>query len=261
MATGMKSEIPSTKLTAAAPVALGEGINILLIGDSGSGKTVFAGTCPRPFIFDFDKGTRSLETMGLPHDKATFKELPKNSSMKGPSLYPYGSAWGAFIKKLNDIGESMDKGTCPYQTLVFDSLTTLSNIALNFILNSVGRDKPQIQDWGDQIRALEMVVDQLTAWPLIKVMTAHIQRDKNELTGEIEKLPLVTGKFAGKIPVYFDEVYYTSPERVPNQEIKYYLQTRSDNVTKQAKSRAGVPNKVLAQWSSIEQYVIRTRAD
>lgn len=230
---------------------------ILVIGDGGTGKTVFAGTFPKPYFFDFDRGMASLRGKDVEFD--TFKDAPKDSKAisKANGIYPWGTAWTEFIRQLNVLGEMMDKGLCPHETIVLDSLTTMANIALHWVLkqtNHNGSDPVDPGRWYQQMSALEQVMDQLTSWPIIKVVTAHIQRDTNSITQNVEQLALVTGKLAGKLPIYFDEVYFTKIVG-KGREREFVLQTVGDGMVKQAKSRYRVPDSTAANWSSVKPFI------
>lgn len=239
--------------------------SILLVGESGSHKTYFIGTCPKPFLFDFDKTKRVLAGKNVEY--ATFRDAPYLSKLYNPEkgIYKYGEAYPAFLKKLNEIGKMMEDGTCPYETLALDSLTFLGNIALNHVLVNNGASnkmavlegKNQVDQglWGTQMRLLEAVMDQLTSWDIIKVVTAHVQKDTNTVTDTIEKLPYVTGKLAGKIGGYFDEVWYTETEGKGTEQ-KFVLRTVKDTILKQAKSPSGIPDKSPTEWKAVEKALL-----
>lgn len=258
--------MPSTK-----DIALDLGTSsFFLIGDSGSGKTRLAGTFPSPYFFDFDKGMASLAGVeGIDYD--TFKDAPaKGKALKSEDgIYEYGTAWEAFIKRMNEIGEQIDKGTCPYKTLVFDSATLMAQTVMNSILKRDGKagQNPEIQHYGTESTKLKEAFDQITSWPLIKVVTAHIQRNTNELLNTTEMLPLLTGKFAARSAIYFDEVYFVEVERKAAvaganpkpAEHKYVLRTQSTNVMRQARSRFGVPDGTRAHFSDIRAAVAASK--
>jgi hypothetical protein len=229
--------------------------SFFLIGDSGSQKTRMSSTYPDPYFFDFDKGTASIDR-DVEYD--TFKDAAKGAKvMPEIGIYAYGEAYPRFLDKVNAIGELIDKGTCPFKTLTLDSATVLSNICMNYVLKADGKPagtQPQIQHWGRQTALLETVFDQLTAWPLIKIVTAHVQRTQNDLLQTVEMLPLLTGKFAAKSAIYFDEVYFLEIERKKEGDktvLKSVCRTQSTPILKQAKSRFGIKDGIDANWESV----------
>lgn len=238
--------------------------SLLLIGESGSHKTYFIGTCPKPFMFDFDKTKRVLAGKNVEY--ATYRDAPYGSKIFNPAkgIYQFGHAYPAFLLRLNEIGLMMEKGTCPYESLAMDSLTFFSSIVLNYVLiNNSASNKDKVLAnqnnidqglWGLQMRLIESVFDQLTAWDIIKVVTAHVQKDTNTVLDTVEKLPYVTGKLAGKIGGYFDEVWYTGTEgAAPNE--RFVLRTQKDRILAQAKSPSGVPDKTETDWAKVAPYL------
>ena len=253
----------------AADIPMDAESSFLLIGDSGTHKSYFIGTCPSPiYVFDLDKGM-AIHRGRSDIDYDTFKELPKDKKLdpKGELVkqgwYEWGRAWPAFLAKLNDLGQQIDKGTCKYKTIGIDSLTLLTDIAMSYVLRENGRTLPEQRDWGAFLNNMSMVFSQLTGWPLVKVLTAHIKRDENQLTQVIEKLPLVPGQFSGKVSVYFDEVYFcevkseTDP-KTKEKKVTWYLQTMPDSIAKQAKSRKyNVPNGTETNFNAVAEYMKR----
>lgn len=249
--------MPSTRDIVASPDA-----SFLLVGDSGTHKTWFIGTCPKPaYIFDFDKGVSILGGIdGIDYD--TFKDAPyglkvaKDSSL---GLYEWGTAWPAFLKRLNEIGAEIESGKSPYKTLAFDSVTMMSDICMNFILKQNNRTKMEIQDWGAYLQNMSNLFNQFTGWPGVKVVTAHIKRMENDLTKLEEKLPLIQGQFAGKASIYFDEVYFTDAAQEgapPNKKLKWFVTTQPTSVIKQAKSRRyNVPNGTETSYEAMKPFM------
>lgn len=229
--------------------------SILVVGDSGTHKTHFVAGVPDIFVYDFDKGMAVAR--GRDVEFQTFKDAPKGSKVYNPDIgiYPWGKAWPQFIKHLNDLGAEVESPESPYRAIGLDSLTTLSNICMNYVLKSDGHlgDSPHIQHWGAQIQLMEMVMDQLSAWPVTIVMTAHVQRNTNQVTEVIEHLPLLTGKLAGKVGIYFDEVWYTQVKGRGDKK-QFTLQTESYGLYKQAKTRHGVPDGTETEWEAVKQY-------
>lgn len=240
----------------AADIRIDDNASFLLVGDGGTHKTWFIGTCPGPiWIGDTDKGM-AVHQGRTDIDYDTFKELPygekleKSGRFQGEGWYEWGKAWPALIKKINEIGKSIDLGTCKYRTIGLDSLTMATNICQSYIMAQNNRREMQIQDWGAFLNNMTTLYSQLTGWPLIKVATAHIQRDENQVSKVTEKIPLVPGKFAGVVPVLFDEVYYTEIK-----DNKWIITTR-DSIMKQAKSRKyDVPNGTPTDFREVLKFI------
>lgn len=256
-------------MPSASDIKLDTDASFLLVGDSGTKKTTFIGTLPRPtYVFDTDKGMAPLAGQA-DIDYDTFRELPKGQALsktgrfRGEGWYEYGKAWPEFLKKLNEIGRSIDDGTCKYQSIAVDSLTMLTDIAMSYILIANNRTAMETRDWGAFLSNMTTVFSQLTGWPLIKVLTAHIKRDENQITGAIEKLPLVPGQFGGKVSVLFDEVYYTNVDSTAKsggngkeRTMAYWLQTAPDAAVRQAKSRKyNLPNGTPTDFAEVLKHI------
>lgn len=232
--------------------------NILIVGDSGTHKTRLLGEVPGIFVFDFDKGMAS--NRGRSVEYATFKDAPpKWKVTKGQAaegIFEWSKGWPAFIDSLNKIGEALDKPNCPIKAIGLDSLTFLSMMAMNNVL-SVQKD-PIIHQgsYGAQQEYIKLVLGQLTAWPVQLIATAHIQRNENDLTKITEKLPLLTGKLAGLIGAFFDEVYFSEADGSG-----YVVRTKSDNSMRQAKSRWNVPDKTPMNWAEISKHFLLPSPD
>ena len=243
--------------------------NILIVGDSGTHKTRFFGTFPEGTVevADFDKGMSSLAGKNIEYD--TFKEAAAGQIVKpwqaAHGIYTAGTAWPAFIQWLNKIGDRIEKGTGP-KVIGFDSLSFMSMIAMSKILKDGGWDVPNQGAYGAQQEYLKRVLNQVSAWPVRVVCTAHIKRDDNLVTGVSEKLPLLTGQLAGFISAFFDEVYFTDPVAVPAKpavggappvpaSTQIVVRTKATPSMRQAKSRWNVPDGTPLDWEAIKQYL------
>lgn len=237
--------------------------NILLIGDSGTHKTYFLGGAPHPYIFDFDGGVSILRGKDVEYD--TFKDASPNTktipkAMQDRGLYPYGKAWDAFIKKLQEVGARIDKGE-KIETVCFDSLTFMSMIAVNKILDDTGHEMPHQGTWGAHHEYFKRVFNEVTAWPVRIIATAHIHRDENDLTKVTEKLPLLAGKLAGLIGAFFDEVYYCDSSVDSAGKQSFSLTTKSTPQMRQAKTRYDVPNGTAVDFKAVAPFYLKTPSD
>lgn len=249
--------------------------NILLVGDSGSQKTRFLGTFPEGWVevADFDKGMASLAGVNIEYE--TFKEADKGQKVrpeeKKSGVYEYATAWPAFIQWVNKIGDRLEQKKGP-RVVAFDSLSHMSMVIMNKILKDNNWDVPNQGAYGAQQEYLKRVLNQVTAWPVRLVCTAHIQRDDNLLTGISEKLPLLTGKLAGFISSFFDEVYFIDLIEVPAKPAipakdgqpaqpavpghsRPVVRTKATPSMRQAKSRWNVPDGTPLDWKEISKYL------
>ena len=80
---------------------------ILFKGENGAGKTVGAASFPDPIILDFDKKGSAVVKKHFPE-----KTIP---------YHQFGD-----VMQAGDLLERWDKEGCPFQTIVVDSLTSLS---------------------------------------------------------------------------------------------------------------------------------------
>ena len=82
------------------------------------------------------------------------------------------------------------------------------------------------------------------------IVLAHEQFVKDELTGRVWCLPLITGKYAYRIGGDFDEVYYATVKPNPQGKEVYSLETKPSGIIT-AKSRLDLPATIPTHFSSI----------
>lgn len=253
-------------------IELGKNTSFLLVGDSGTLKTTFLGTLPKPsYIIDTDKGLGTLA--GIPDiEYDTFKELAHGEKPKDKLIeegfFEWGTAWPAITEAINkNIGRPLDSGTCKYKSIGVDSLTMLTDAAVTYILKTEGKRrisdyKDGRQFWGAFLNNMSELFGQLNSWPMVKACTAHVRRDEDQYTGLTTKMPLVPGQFSAKVSVYFDEVYFTDIVNVPVQMgqpkiTKPVLWTETDSTMRQARSRTlNLPTGILPpDYQAIMKYV------
>lgn len=128
-------------------------IKMILIGDSGTGKTgalyslLEAGY--KIHSLDFDNGSDIIENLarGKPFAQNFSKTiLTDGFKIAGVNIIPQATAWSAGVKAL---GEYCAKERTDKDILVLDSLTFAGKSAVRFVLSLNGRiqDLPQFQDY------------------------------------------------------------------------------------------------------------------
>jgi hypothetical protein len=194
-------------------------LKVLTYGKSGTGKTFSLDTLPKPtFIYSFDPGglTSLRDCQDIEYyEPKDFKDFEKHLEKE---------------IKLSD-----------YQSLAIDSLTTLAEIVMCYCQNISGKSISKIvkiptqNDWMTQMALVSQVLDHIFNMPLHTVVTAHEELLKDELSGRIMGVPLITGKLKFKIPLYFSEVYHARTKKA-DEDIKYLFMTKDDALYS-AKSR------------------------
>lgn len=140
-------------------------------------------------------------------------------------------------------------------TFCIDSLTTMSEAMMNAIMSKgvkvetvAGQRVPSMQCYMALGLMLRDVFKDLSELPCDVIVTAHMEAEKDELSGAVMSSIMVTGKMKVKIPMLFDEVYValttpgTSDGKVAPQ---FFLQTQNNGIYK-ARTRLG-GNGVFAE--------------
>jgi len=205
---------------------------ILVIGDYGSGKSIFASTFPTPaFVFDFDKGILSYR--GKDFDYTSYNIDPKG--------------WIEFDKDFLEIKKAVAEGK--YKTLIVGSTSTMSDLAMERALQlDPKRSTTNGPLWNVHYSIVKNLVEgklrQIMQLECNIVIIAHLQVIKDEETGAvISTQPLLPGALAQKIPGYFDEVYYAF-NRMKEGKPTFLLQTVSKGLYK-ARSRISGEKSIL----------------
>jgi len=190
-------------------------LKVLAYGKSGTGKTTFACTFPKPYVFDWDNGMLSQRGKDIVYDTYI--------------------SWKAFEFKLQQLERE-----CPYETLVVDSVTTMEEYMMQEILALNKRIEPTLHEWGRLVDWMQALFLRMTKMAHHIVVCAHEQVLQDEITSEILVLPLIVGrKLPGQLPLWFDEVYRCQTAKSKEGKAVYQILTTAD-VKYTAKSRLGV---------------------
>ncbi len=211
---------------------------ILLLGDTGSGKTTQILTLPKPtFCYLFDSNAiLSLEGHNIDYEeflpdrlnisvKSLKKDVGDNNSKYKNDLYT------AFEKDFNTRADSGEFEK--YASICLDSATTLLDLIMDRVLTINGRagQWPQQDDYGPQMLAFTNIVRGLTSIGKTILMTGHLEMKQDELSKRIYRTPLMTGRLRTKIPLLFSDIFITDTEVDSKGNRVYRLQTSPDRVT------------------------------
>lgn len=192
-----------------------KGFNALVYGDFGTGKTYLLSTAPKPvLIHAFDPGGPVTLRKWTESGEILVEEFITNKDSKEDAYIQ----WEKEFNRLRKLGFFDHIGT-----YCLDSLTTMSEAAMDAIMirgGSKGGPRkpyhkdietyiPQLQDYLVQQYTLRDVLMVCCGLPCNFICTGHIDRNKDEVSGKVIATPMITGKYAQKIPMLFDEVYIT----------------------------------------------------
>lgn len=218
------------------------GLNILLMGESGSGKTYslrsLIDTGLELFVIQTEPGGTVLAD--LPKDKyhshyiapaAPSWDAMLDSAKKINTLSMGGLAkleginkqeyaqWMEVISTLGNFqcercGQSFgDVSTWDSsRVLVIDSLSGLNLMAMDLVVGS--KPVKSMADWGIAMDNLARLINKLTTDTQCHVvLTAHLEPERDEVTGRIQNMPATLGKkLPATIPRFFDNVIHTTRE-------------------------------------------------
>ncbi len=234
-------------------------VKALIYGNSGAGKTCILGTFLEdgPIeIHDFDGKVSSLVQhlrRTLTADKA--KEALDQITVFQYNKFPKETRIAEWQKRLAEIDQMrLKKQPLPFKTLSFDSLTTLSSSILDDYIHRSQKgikralaDIPAMQDYQLLDKHLTQIISGTLSLDCNVIMLGHMHAEKDENTGAILRQPLMAGKFAAKLPIYFEEVYVAMVDSTG----KRVLQTQVDSTYSIVRSQRSLAKQIPATLQAI----------
>lgn len=212
-----------------------EMLKCMVVGKTGSGKSVFASSFPTPgYVFDFDKGILTYRGEDFDYD-----QFPVTAQ-----------GWVAFEKKFNEVAKLAAEGK--YKTIIFDSASTLTDLAMERAMSlDPKRSATGGPLWNVHYQMVKNLVEgrmqKLMNIPCNLVLIAHVELVTDQETGAIlDARPLMTGQLSTKIPGLFDEVYY-SVAKLEKGKTQFYLQTVPKGLYN-ARSRISAKSRILPDF-------------
>ncbi len=175
----------------------------LIYGASGSGKTTFCTTMPKPYLILTERIPQSFEAekRGVPYVKVeTFEE---------------------FMSVLDEVVAR--KRAPDAESICIDSLTEMTPLITNYLLRKHNKERMTLELWGIAVDHLRNSIRRFLSEVSKRAyacVTALQAVDKDEHTGEVLGGVDTIGKFAGQVPAFFDMFLYTRSESVWNPAVQ-----------------------------------------
>jgi|WetSurMetagenome_2_1015567.scaffolds.fasta_scaffold43474_2 hypothetical protein len=207
-----------------------EHFTALVSGFWGTGKTTLLATGRLPVLVDsFDPKGPIVLRKAISEGKVLVRDWSGDNS-KSPSKY---KAWEDQWEKDID-----DKFLTNFGTYAIDSYTTFQPAMVNYIGMKNKRPQGQIAQ-GDYLplyATLRDIIGRTSEQGCDFIMTAHLQYDKDEYTGEILANIDAFKKLVSEIPLLFSERYVINKEQSGKDKYIYELLT-NDKARFRASSR------------------------
>lgn len=167
--------------------------NILVYGEPGVGKTVFASSAPKPILWlESEGGTLSI------------------GDKKGIDIARVGG-----LSTYREALVFLEANPGKYATVVIDSFSETQAAVLKSIMQNVreidpARDEfmPQFGEWGRLTGIMREIARAYRDLPANLVITALQREDKDDMTGKVKIRPRLSPTLADELPAFMDAVGY-----------------------------------------------------
>lgn len=211
-------------------LTVGERLFILMKGEPKTGKSVAAHSFPNTYTFAIDYRMESVKHFYPDRD---FE-------------YDHFDNLIQVNKRIEDL-----KLNCPWDTLIFDGITSYSNLAISCMIDHrapspgsktvrAGIPVAEVEDYGGEARALTMMLDGLRAISIKHkkhvIVIAHVLNVENynlkTNTTSVSRTLLTAGKkIAAAFPKDFNEVYHFDVQtNLETGEPEYIVYTKHQGV-------------------------------
>ncbi len=193
----------------------GRKIRVLMVGPSGAGKTTGMMTMPgRKLLIDMDGRTDELDETLWDVKVMKFQRNGQNGS----------KPWIDLEMLLDDLMRDGRDGKVPYESIIFDSLTSMGKLAMDWSLVTTPGAKgpgnsPAMQHYTPQMTKMEGFIMRSLGLPFHVGYTGHFDMYENPKTKMLEYWPTMYGKLRTQIGSWFNETYEASREVVDGKSV------------------------------------------
>ena len=242
----------------------------LLIGPPGSGKSTAASTAKPPVLFlDIDNKLHKMVNMQEKLKSGAVIQWPiseRISTMTLTRLATEATSPQAKVThqrpkgyiQLADMVDKLVQSGCVVEhngakikvnTVVLDSYTRVEEHLKRLLYAANGVVTISQPLWGTVLTNFETLNDTLLSLDANVIFIAHQKADKDDLTGVISYLPLISGQMRDKIGKDFEEVYYLE-KKITGGNVKYQMLTVGSSM-KDCRTSRNIPAVVEPDFSKI----------
>jgi hypothetical protein len=227
-----------------------EWIKIFSVGESGTGKSIFAASFPTPgFIFDFGKEILSYKGKDFDYEQYDVS----------------ASGWAKFEKDFVEVKKAVADNK--YQTVIVDNLSAMTDVCMEKAMQlDMKRSATGGPLWNVHYQMVKNLMEgrlrQMLNLNCNLVLIAHLDTIKDEEGSVIGVEPSLTGKLSADVPSYFDEVYYHTSKR-EGGDTKWYVQTvpigRNRGRSRLSGKERLLPDTIENDYTKIIEYLNGTK--
>lgn len=224
-----------------------KGVNFLVYGASGVGKTYLCSTLPKPLIISAEGGLLTLSFCDIPfitvktptdieevlmylENVPRVKELKEQIESKTfKTLSPQQQE---SIKEQFQVLEYLSG----FETICLDSITEIAEVILSNEKTNSKDGRQAYLVMGDQINTY---IRRFRDLPFNTYFTAKLDKMQDEMGKVLYSASLPGKKTSGNLPYFFDEVFALRTEKAEDGSVRRMLQTTDDGIFN-AKDRSGV---------------------
>lgn len=237
-------------------------MKLLVYGQSGAGKTVFATGAPKPLVLDFDGKVSSAASFYSVNEPSKLKEISYEDMTDAPGQ---PRPFRRFKAVLAQLQKDAAEGKLAHETVIVDSLTLfIDALMADIMAENPGVKRvngvPALQDFQIMNIQFKDVMSQLLSLPCHVIVIGHITSETNQETGKIFWKPLVPGKLADRLPQVFTEVYRAYVVYQKGGQAEYVMQTSSDGDYVCRTQIPGLPQNVPSDFKRITTFMAKKLA-
>jgi len=189
-------------------------VNMLIYGESGTGKTTLAGSSDsvpemrKVLVIDIEGGVLSLKN-----------RYPDVETIRVKT-------W----ESMQEVYNQLSVGDHEFNTIVIDSLSEAQKMSMDRIMRKLVEQYPereetvpQIREWNINIEQTRKFVRLFRDLPVTTIFTALSREDRNPMRGTIRRKPFLSGKVSDEVAGFLDIVVYLYTKEVDEQLARVLL--------------------------------------